>query len=515
MVHGRDRGSHGGAIWDKILLWAAAAAAIGMPFSARAENALSMNTLFSDHAVLQANKPIPVWGRATPGSRIMVAIAASRAEGRAGADGRWTVILPPTPPINAGQRLIATSDKDGVVAAEDVMVGEVWIAAGQSNMEWALENSIEGYAPALNDSLPSMRIFNVQRRQTLEPEDEVRGRWVVVAPRQIGGTSAIGYFFGRRLLGAVGRPVGMLQITYGGTRVEAWTPRDLILTPPYPAAARDVYQARFAQEVETRRAARDALVAWAKRPPADAALPSAIVPSWPAEASDYNIATVIWNGMLKPAAPYAVAGLLWYQGESNHRDGYGYRPKLEAFFEAVKREWGAVPIALVQTAPFVLGDAETPAMWQAQQDVARARSSGFVTVSDVSDSQTIHPLRKQVAGERLANWAIEQVYRLRAAPWSGPRPQSVSRAANGSVVIAFDHAKGLRGSGGAMKAFDWIGPDGVPRPADARVAGNTVVVTAPGINAATEVRFAWQADAQPGLVNDDGIPASTFRLPIP
>lgn len=495
------------------LIAAVAAALLAMiALPANAANKLRLDALFTDHAVLQAGKPIPIAGHATPGTKVSVTLLRWGASAVAGPDGRWIATLPAILPSQAPLRLVASAGGEEV-AAEDILVGEVWIAAGQSNMEWPLETSEEGYKTSTRDAFPLLRFFKVERRQTIAPADDVRGRWIVVAPRQVGDIGAVPYFFGRALMQRIGRATGVIQIAYGGTKIEAWTPPALIAAPNYPEEARINLATQHRSELAARLAAAQAIEKWASTNPSSGDLEHTDAPMWPEQAADGNIPGGTYNAMMQPAAPYAVSGIIWYQGESNHREGYTYRKKLEVFLDAMDALWGKLPFAMVQTAPFMLADANTPDLWQAQQDVARARGLGFITISDTVDVENIHPRKKQAVGERLAAWALADVYHLTGDVYTGPLARAAVRRGE-AIEVSFDHADGLNALGGDISGFEWIDASGVVRSATAVIAGMTVRLTAPGISSARQVRYAWSPTARPALRNGAGLPAATFRLPV-
>ncbi|RVT42290.1 sialate O-acetylesterase [Sphingobium algorifonticola] len=492
------------------------------PLATMAHASPVLPPIWSDGAVVQADRPILLWGKAAPGEALTVTLGERRGRGVADKDGRWKIALAPLPAQATAMTLTVTS-ADGVRAvANDIVVGEVWLAAGQSNMEFPIEYADEGYDAFIEINAPQIRFFVVEKHQSLTPQEEARGVWVKLTPRSAPKVSAVGFFFARELMMRTGRPVGVVQASYGGTPIEAWTPRETIEAGDYDSDARSAWQDALDREIKERRDAAALLKArW------EAALPGmrgeelmAFSPGeWPAQTSTARMATVLYNGMLHPLLPYAMRGMLWYQGETNRPDGARYRSKLAAFLNALDQRWGGHrPVGIVQTAPYawpVGGDPQdVPLQWQGQAEVAASRpNTGLIPTLDIADRRDIHPRRKRFVGERLAWWATNRVYGLDAPAYTGPMLRSISRVDVG-YRITFDHASGLRNrAGGAAVAIELQGVDGIWQPAEAAVDGDGLIVddrTAPGA-----IRYQWRRDAQPDLVNAAGVPAWPFQSKLP
>ncbi len=442
--------------------------------------------IMSDHAVLQRADKVPVWGWAAPGEQVRVAFGDQQQVARAGKDGRWSVALDlrSAPDVPGA---LAVRGQDNEIVVNDVLVGEVWLASGQSNMAKPLGEQ-QGQKPTLNSAAeiaaanrPSMRLFKVGRSKKQQPGDDVAGKWVACTPESIAATkfSAAAYFFGRRLEQELKTPVGLVDSTVGGTRIELWTP------------------------------------AWAQT--ADA---------WPAAEQ-----SILYNGMIAGLAPFAVRGVIWYQGESNIMDtddGAAYTAKMQALVSSWRQQWHAdFPFYYVQVAPHqyhslrhdrVLDAEAEPRLWEAQAQALRIPGTGMVVTTDlVDDLRDIHPRDKKTVGERLANLALVRTYGRHDIEAVGPSFRSMT-VDGGKAVLDFGHADGLAARDGKpLSWFDIAGADGRYYPAKASIEQGRVVVSSPKVPAPASVRFAWDEAAQPNLVNKAGLPALPFRSqqPIP
>lgn len=445
-----------------LLIASAASAAVRLP------------AVLSDHAVLQRAASVPVWGWADPQEAVTVEFGQQRATTRAGADGRWRVALDlrqaATEPAVLHVRGAANA-----LTVDDVLVGEVWLASGQSNMEKPLGEK-SGQRPVPNHeqeiaaaNYPDIRLFKVQRKNAGQPLDDVAGVWERCAPNSIGriNFSAVAYFFGRRLHQQLRAPVGLIDATWGGTRIEPWTPA---------------------------------------------------APGTADKAS-------LFNGMIAGLAPHALAGAIWYQGESNidHTDLARYTGQMETLITGWRRHFRQpdLPFYYVQVAPHfyhivrrktVLDPQAAPRLWEAQADALRIAHTGMIVTTDlVDDLYDIHPRDKQTVGLRLANVALNQTYGRQDIAAFGPTFRAL--AIDGKqAVLSFDHADGLAARDAKpLTWFDIAGADGRYHAGDATIRDGKVIVTSELVPAPVAVRFGWDEAAQPNLVNRAGLPAAPFR----
>jgi sialate O-acetylesterase len=442
-----------------------------------ASAAVRLPAVISDHMVLQRGAQTPVWGWAAPNEAVSVGIGKQVQRTRAGQDGRWQVMLDLREQPPAPASLQVRGDGNEIVV-KDVLVGEVWLASGQSNMEKPIGEK-RGQKPTLDAradiaaaDYPDIRLFKVLRKKAPQPGADVGGEWVRTSPASIESTqfSAAAYFFGRRLHQELHAPVGLIDSTWGGTRIELWTP------------------------------------------------PESIGPG-DAEAS------VLYNGMIAGIAPYAIKGAIWYQGESNiidTDDGPAYTAKMEALVSGWRGRWQRdFPFYYVQVAPHlyhlvrhskVPDPQAAPRLWEAQAAALRIPNTGMVVTTDlVDDLFDIHPRDKKSVGLRLANLALADSYGRTDIAAHGPMFRAMSVQGH-NAVLSFDHAQGLAARDGkALSWFDIAGQDGRYYPGTATIEQDKVVVSSPQVPVPVAVRFGWDEAAQPNLVNQAGLPASPFR----
>jgi sialate O-acetylesterase len=436
--------------------------------------------VISDHMVLQRGAQAPVWGWADPGEAVSVSIGKQVQRTRAGQDGRWQVVLDLREQLPAPATLQVRGAANEIVV-NDVLVGEVWLASGQSNMEKPLgeqrgqKPTFDAQAEIAAADYSEIRLFKVARKKAREPDADVAGQWVRTTPASIESTrfSAAAWFFGRRLHQELRAPVGLIDSTWGGTRIEPWTPA---------ASAAD----RRGTDGE---------------------------------------AALLYNGMIAGLAPFAIRGALWYQGESNiidSQDGADYTARMEALVTGWRAQWKRdFPFYYVQVAPHlyhivrhakVTDPQAAPRMWEAQAAALRIPKTGMVVTTDlVDDLFDIHPRDKKSVGLRLANLALADTYgRADVAAYS-PMFRAMTVEGN-KAIVAFDHAQGLAARDGKpLNWFDVAGQDGRYYPASATIEQDKVVLTSPRVTQPVAVRFAWDEAAQPNLVNNAGLPAAPFR----
>lgn len=484
------------------LLFAAFVAFLATTTAALAQEAaqaLKLPSVISDHMVLQAGQPAPIWGWAKAGEVVTIRFAGQTQRATAAANGRWQVVLNPLTVSKQPAELTVSASQTIVVS--DVLVGEVWLGSGQSNMDKPLGEK-SGQLPTFNAAeeiakadFPEIRLFKVGRARAATPAEDVVGKWVRTTPASIDAVkfSAAAYFFGRKIHQELGVPVGMLDSSFGGTRIEPWTPRAAFEGQPALV--------RFAEEVRTS----------------------------PAKPPEMQLAT-LYNGMVAPLAPYAMKGVIWYQGESNiieYTDGIIYADKMTALVEGWRKDFKQnFSFYYVQVAPHLyhvarpatnVSPEEAPRLWEAQTASMRLPKTGMIVTTDlVDDLMDIHPRNKKDVGERLARWALAKDYGKSDVVVSGPIFRSM-RVAGGKARLSFDYL------GGGLVAKDdkpltWFvvaGRDGRFYPANAVIEGDEVVVSHPLVAEPAVVRFGWDEAAQPNFFNKGGLPASPFRTDNP
>jgi sialate O-acetylesterase len=472
----------------------------GLALFGQRESALADVTLprvIDSQMVLQRGQPVPIWGWAAPGERVTVEFAGQRKQVQAGADGHWQVRLGSLKASAVPAELIVAGTNRIVLT--NILVGEVWLCSGQSNMEKPIGNQ-GGQRPVPNhieelaaSDYPLIRLFKVEKELAGTPQRDVKTRGWFLCNSNAHETlkfSAAGYFFGREIHRELNVPVGLIEAAWGGTRIEPWTP------PVGFAGVR-------------------ALDGKVELPAAGAKL-------------DNRTPTVLYNAMIAPLAPFALRGALWYQGESNIidiPDGPVYVDKMRALIEGWRAVWGRGNFSFyyVQLAPFTyFSDRDKPRadsperlaeMWEAQAAALRIPKTGMIVTTDlVDDVKDIHPVNKQDIGKRLARLALAKDYGRKDVVWSGPVYRK-AKFQDGRAMVSFDHADGglMSRDGQPLTWFTLAGQDGRFVPATAVIEGRTVVVSSPEVPEPTAVRFAWHEKAMPNLCNAAGLPARPFH----
>lgn len=474
-------------------------------------------SLFSDHAVLQQGAPVPVWGWADPGEEVTVAAAGQTRTTKAGADGAWRVTLDALKP---GATLTLTVKGKNTLTVQDVLVGEVWLGSGQSNMAMTVNRCNDYTNEMAAANLPQIRMFTVDRVVGKTPQSDVKGQWVVCAPSTVGGFSATAYFFGRDLHRKLSVPVGLINSSWGGTPVEAWTSADALAAVPALKPVTDLWAERTAKswdEAKAMAAFDKQLAAWkenVKKAKAAGKEPPR-APKKPVDPRlDSHHPANLFNAMIAPLIPYAIKGAVWYQGESNANDLTAalYGLQLETLIQDWRKRWGSeFPFAWVQLPNYRSSDRNWPLVREGMLHALKVPKTGMATTMDIGETGDIHPKNKQDVGRRLAFWALGTVYGQQVASISGPLFAG-SEIKGSEVVCSFTHADGgLVAKDGALKGFVIAGADQKWVPAQAKIAGSTVVVSSPDVKAPAAVRYAWAADPACNLFNGAGLPASPFR----
>src|ERR1041385_2144463 len=624
--------------------------------------------IISDNMVLQQGVKVRIWGNAKPGERVVVTLKNKSANTVADAQGHWQVWLDP---LKAGGPIELTVKGDNVLTVKNVLIGEVWLCSGQSNMEWPLINTIGGAETVAQANYPEIRLFTVTKNTSQTPLADVEGRWVVTTPDDAANFSAVGYFFGRELYQHLKVPVGLIHSSWGGTPAEAWTRHDALLSPELKPIldkfesslnmlpeAKEAYARKLAnreeknlyidsgnkgealgyadpktstadwskmdlpQQFETAGLLIDGAV-WFRKdvelpaslagkdlvlnlPPIDDydttyfngtkigsigretpnsymvprkyVVPGALVragrnviavrvfdsageggfsrggamslgptgaepislrgvwdykvelalepkhPDWGSRpeavgAGNQNNPSVLYNAMIAPLVPFAIRGVIWYQGESNAGRAYQYRTLFPTMIRDWRSAWGSnFPFYFVQLANWHANKAEPDESDWAELREARVRTvrepqTGMAVIIDVGDAVELHPRNKLDVGRRLAAWALAGPYKQNVVP-SGPlfaRYTIKGRAGR----ISFKYADGLKTSdGGPVKGFAIAGDDRRFVWADARIEGDAVVVSSPKISKPAAVRYGWADNPIVNLYNQAGLPASPFRTRV-
>jgi sialate O-acetylesterase len=437
--------------------------------------------LFQDHAVLQSDKPVPVWGWAAPGEHVSVAFAGQVVGSTADADGRWIAVLGPLAANATGADLVVAGQ--ATVALHDVVVGEVWLCSGQSNMEFPVDDGPRRQVDAAPEEVaaaqyPLIRQFKVARQVSAAPTQTAQGDWRVCSPESVRLFTAVGYFFARDLYIRIKVPIGIINSTCSGSPLESW------MSP----VALGALQA----PVDTHPAGGTALGI-------NAATPASL-----------------FNGMIHPLLPYAIRGALWYQGESDVGRASEYALRFPAMISAWRAHFGQgdFPFFWVQLANFARPGKDSGQQWaflrEAQAKALSLPETGQAIAIDIGEPGNLQPRNKQEVGRRLALLAKAKVYSI-PVDYSGP---AFSRIAieGASVRVHFTFAgDGLTASGKPLQSFEAAGADHVFHPAWAVIQGDTVLVESAEVRQPVAVRYAWRDAPEANLYNGAGLPAAPFR----
>ena len=482
------------------------AALAALPSGARGD--VKVPALFGPHMVLQRDQKDRVWGWAEPGEQITVAIADQSKTAKAGDDGSWQVMLDP---MKAGGPHTLTIQGKNTLKFDDVLIGEVWICSGQSNMGMNVGGSKDADLEILAAKYPRIRLISVPNRGTQEPQKDFNGKWARCSPETIGDFSAVGYYFGRQLYKTLGVPIGLIDDAWGGSACEAWIRRDLLAADPRYAALLKRWEAIEKDDSQTEKKAesKPAAKKGQRRPPSRTQMLSG-------NARPANI----YNGVLKPTIGYGIRGVIWYQGESNSGRAYQYRDLFPLMIKSWRDEWGQgdFPFYWVQLADF-MAESKSPqeSSWAELREaqtmtMSRLPNTGQAVIIDVGEGKDIHPKNKQDVGMRLARWALARDYGIPIA-YQSPTFKSMERQGD-KVVITFDHVgRGLRPFDvQEVIGFTVAGSDHRFVDAKAKLVGrDKVEVQAEGVSEPVAVRYAWANNPVCNLYSNEGLPATPFR----
>ncbi|VGO18370.1 Ig-like domain-containing protein [Pontiella sulfatireligans] len=429
---------------------------------------LTLPTTFADHMVLQRDQAVPVWGTASSEAEVTVEFSGQIKTTIAEYDGRWRVDLDALSASATAQTLIVSSGGQTTVIT-DVLVGEVWLCSGQSNMDWNLRETGGDY--------PLIRIYNAPHVYSATPQETIAATWDVCTPVTAEDCSAVAYYFAVKLQEELGVPIGLLRSALGGTKIEPWTPPE------------GFYNMDSLTDIV------------------------AEMNNLTDENATEQSPSALYNGMIHAHVPYAMRGAIWYQGESNRGDGMLYRDKTEALLNGWRERWGeAFPYYFVQLASYgAVATNVLPEFWEAQSAiVATIPNTGMAVITDASDLDRIHPADKLTPGTRLALLALDNTYGQDIVS-TGPVFQTLE-STNGTLEVYFDSAVGLTTRDAlAPDWFEIAGSDDVFSSAVAGIVDEHVVLSSPSVPAPVSVRFAWSSIAMPNLVNGAGLVASAFR----
>jgi sialate O-acetylesterase len=478
---------------------------------------VSLPSVIGDHMVVQQDMRAPIWGWAEPGEKVSVTFQGETIRDKADEDGNWAVKLKKQDA--GGPFTLTVEGEENTLKIEDVLVGEVWVCSGQSNMQWPVTASRDAKKEIAAANYPELRLFQVERTVSDKPRRDCKGAWVRCSPETVPDFSAAGYFFGRELHTELGQPVGMIHTSWGGTPAESWTTKETLAADFKPIADRwehvlKVYP-RAKQKYD------EALAVWQEEKKAAAKEGKKFTkqrPHGPQGPGHPWTPAGLYNAMIAPLIPYGIQGAIWYQGESNANRAYQYRELFPAMISDWRESWGqgAFPFYFVQLANFRERD-ETPveSEWaelrEAQLMTLDLKNTGMAVAIDIGEADDIHPKNKQDAGKRLALNALAKVYD-QDVEYTGPVFEKM-KVEDGRVILTFSHAgDGLAAKGGELSGFAVAGEDRKFVWADGEIAGaDTVVLKAEGVAEPVAVRYGWANNPECTLYNSAGLPASPFR----
>ena len=437
---------------------------------------LRLPAIFTDHLVLQQQSDVVLWGWAGPSEELTITASWNKFDPmktKTLNTGIWKTTL--KTPVAGGPYTITIKGSTELVM-KDILIGEVWICSGQSNMEWSVNN---GAADAMEEmpkaNYPEIRLFNVSKSAFDSPQARGEGQWQLCSPETMKGFSSVGYFFGKKLYTDLKVPIGLINVSWGGTPAEVWTPKEKIEADPELKQS-----AQHQKEYD-----------W-----------------WPGQPG------MAYNGMIKPIVPYGIAGVIWYQGEGNTVAPATYQKLMKTMIESWRSDFGKeFPFYFVQIAPYKYGrNYEGVLIREQQAKLLSVPKTGMVIISDkVDDVQNIHPKFKKPVGDRLANYALADTYKRPLLGYQSPVYKSM-QVEKGKIRISFEYGQiGLISMGGDPTQFLIAGEDQKFFPAVAKVDGTTVLVYAKEVKNPVAVRFCWDNTAIPNLYNKEGLPVSSFR----
>ena len=495
--------------------------------------AVRLPAVFSDNMVVQQGKPLRIWGLAEPGEVVSAAMAGRNGSAKAEADGKFKLELPAlsAEKDSGALDLIITGGDAKAIQFKNVVVGEVWLCSGQSNMRLTVKECANAEAEIAAAASDSIRLFYVPDADSTEPQFTMKSQWRACSPKSVAGFSAAAYYFGRELHRKLNVPIGLIDSSRGYSPAEAWLPEDLLATNPITKPILDRQATLKPRYEELEKNYVDDLARWkaeqrASTQPATqssaTALPAATQPVRPRPRRVWGVDRRLrpagcYNAMLYPLAPYSLAGVAWYQGESNATRAEQYQTMLPMLIQHWRAlfDQAELPFCIVQLTVHVNKELNIDSSWAELREAQRLTAqsvpqTGLAVTIDIGEPYNIHPLNKQDVGKRLAAWALTKVYGRHDEPAS---PMYRSSAIEGPAIrIRFDHiGKGLLVKGDQLTGFTIAGQDRKFVPADAKIDGETVVVSSPSVTSPAAVRYGWTDSPACSLFGIDGLPASPFR----
>ena len=487
--------------------------------------AIKLPSVIGSHMVLQRDRPVPIWGWAAPGEKVIVRFAGMTSETKADKTGRWRVTLPSLTTNPQPQSMSIEGSSGDQIELTDILVGEVWFCTGPSNIFWQVKKCDNAEQEIRGADFPRIRFFTVEKKTADEPQQDCVGHWFSCSSDTVGDASGIGYFFSRRIHQDLDVPVGLVQSFWGGSRIEAWTSRKALEAEPAVRPILDWWQEEFRrfnpEQAQTQQKQR--LVAWRKsvalaksqgaRPPKRPRVPRA-------PQNSQHRPACLYNGMVAPLSPFSIRGVICYQGLGNLLRADASALLLETMIRDWRVQWGQgdFPVGLVQPAPYDCDKwaKSGPDAYSVQREAQiivqkKMTNIGLAPTLDIDAVDVLHFTNKQLVARRLACWALASVYGF-DLPFAGPLYDSMT-VEGASIRLRFQNAgSGLTTSDGRPpQHFEVAGRDREYHPAEARIDGDTVVVRSERVAEPVAARFAFSDTAVVNLANREGLPASLFR----
>lgn len=473
--------------------------------------------LFCDGVVLQRDTRVPIWGTAEPGEAVSVSIGGQLVQTFAAEDGRWMARMYALP---VGGPFELTIRGKNTVTIRNVAVGDVWLCSGQSNMAFRVAQAANAEDEIAAADFPMVRHFKVPNAVAESPVHDIRGEWKPALPENVGGFSAVAYYFGRELNRSLGVPIGLIHSSWGGTAAEAWTSLQALQADPVLRPILTRSQAKTSNYWVAMRDYEQKLATW-KEAVARSGSDGQTTPRKPNEPENpvnRSQPGVLYNGMIAPLMPYAIKGVAWYQGEANADRPAEYRTLFPTLIRSWRAAWGRgdFPFLFVQL-PNYMARRETPAdsnwaeLREAQQSALSLPATAMAVTIDVGEANDIHPKNKQDVGRRLAAAAMGTVYGRRNV-YSGPIYDRMVTE-KGAIRIYFRYSDGglMTPGGAAPQGFAIAGEDGRFVWAAARIEGDSILVSSEEVPRPVAVRYAWANNPAANLYNGAGLPAAPFR----
>jgi sialate O-acetylesterase len=472
---------------------------------------------FSDHMVLQRDLPVKVWGMADPGEGVSVAFGGASLKTAADDKGKWSVELPAMKASAEGR--VLTIQGNNKLELADVLVGDVWVCSGQSNMEWNLKQSQDAEEHVAAASHPQIRLLNItaKRRSTTEPLLTTESKWAVCTPQSAADFSAVGYFFGKKLQEEIGVPIGLIGNAWGGMPAESYTPLEVLKSTEAGKAFVGRWEEEMARYPQAKAKHEADVAAWEKAAPG----PDGKKPGrpWPPAGPDAPQGPGnLWNGMVTPIVGYGIKGAIWYQGESNAGRAYVYRDVMKTMIESWRKNWeqNDFPFLIVQLSSWQAKqtDPNKPGDWPELRDSQAWVSehvphTGLAVTTDVGDEKDIHPRDKLTVGLRLAAIALHDVYDQHVVA-AGPELEKVETKGD-HLVLHFKGDPKLELKNDGTRGFVIAGDDKQWHFATASIEDGKLVVKSDEVKEPKYVRYNWANFAEGRLYNDAGFPAAPFR----